>query len=559
MFSWLLCGCDKTSHDDSRLAEADSILRNDPDSALKLLIALDPDQLGNEADRAFYALLLTQARYKCYIAATSDSLINTALDYYTRHRGDQEKLTRTYIYKAAVMDELGQPKVAMTYYKDAQKTVAPDDYFNQGYIRLRIGQIYNDSYVSDSIDVSLFKEALHYFKLVPDSFYILASLCQIGRSYVKTDRDSVLPYLNQADQLAKRLHEKSLEQIILKSIADIKMYSSNHSDIDSAKTIVLSLLKNPERNLDDDNHLLMTAAYTLAKEGKTDSSYNYLRQVNSHQLAPEMQVFYNKCFAELAISKGDIKRYQYYFEKADNLSDSIVSNHLQHQLREVDARYDNEVLKNENLRKKTMISSLVLGSLVVVSLLIIALMFLSKKAARRKRELQESMDTIERLHDDTIQLTSRLSNHQSMNESLKRTIQHQFDIFTHLVEEHHKEFVNITTRFDKLLKEKYSANPPDSSFWNDLRSYVDYTCNGIIHQTVSSCPSLIESDVQFLTLYCCDLPTTVIMACMGYNDVHSVYNKKRRLSQMLVLEDKLDEYILSFKDNSKNKESASSL
>ena len=50
-------------------------------------------------------------------------------------------------------------------------------------------------------------------------------------------------------------------------------------------------------------------------------------------------------------------------------------------------------------------------------------------------------------------------------------------------------------------------------------------------------------DLHFLSLCCLDLPTTVIMACMGYNDVHALYNKKRRLAQSLKLKDRLDDYI----------------
>lgn len=58
---------------------------------------------------------------------------------------------------------------------------------------------------------------------------------------------------------------------------------------------------------------------------------------------------------------------------------------------------------------------------------------------------------------------------------------------------------------------------------------------------------LIDSDLNFLSLYCCDLPTTVIMACMGYKEAHSVYNKKRRLAEIIVCPDGLDEYILEYK------------
>ena len=59
--------------------------------------------------------------------------------------------------------------------------------------------------------------------------------------------------------------------------------------------------------------------------------------------------------------------------------------------------------------------------------------------------------------------------------------------------------------------------------------------------------TLAEDDVRFLALCCCDLPTTVVMACMGYNDVHSVYNKKRRVAQELGLTCKLEDYIAQFR------------
>ena len=37
------------------------------------------------------------------------------------------------------------------------------------------------------------------------------------------------------------------------------------------------------------------------------------------------------------------------------------------------------------------------------------------------------------------------------------------------------------------------------------------------------------------------------MACMGYNDVHSVYNKKRWVAQELGLTCKLEDYIAQFR------------
>ena len=128
----VVTGCDSAPRYDSRLVAADSLMQPDPDSALALVEAVAPGSLKAEGDRAYRDLLLTQARYRCYITATSDSDINRALDYYRRHDGEREKLTRAYIYKGAVMEEFNHPDSAMLYYKTAEATATPDDYFNLG-------------------------------------------------------------------------------------------------------------------------------------------------------------------------------------------------------------------------------------------------------------------------------------------------------------------------------------------------------------------------------------------------------------------------------------------
>ena len=56
-----------------------------PDSALNMLESISTDSLKTKADRAYHALLLTQARDKNYIVQTDDSLIQVAVRYYDTH------------------------------------------------------------------------------------------------------------------------------------------------------------------------------------------------------------------------------------------------------------------------------------------------------------------------------------------------------------------------------------------------------------------------------------------------------------------------------------------
>jgi hypothetical protein len=185
---------------------------------------------------------------------------------------------------------------------------------------------------------------------------------------------------------------------------------------------------------------------------------------------------------------------------------------------------------------------------LLVSFLVILLLIIKRKSATRKRQLKESNDAIERLANDMSSLTTKLRENQMMSEDLKQVIRNQIEVFTQLVEQYNLQFTHSPKKFSELFQRSYDINQPDSSFWSGLRAYADSTCGGIITQTVASCPELSETDVKFLSLYCCDLPTTVTMVCMGYNEAHSVYNKKRRIAEALSLEGRLDDYIMQFRN-----------
>lgn len=545
MLASMLPSCSRhDSRYDSRLLASDSVLRsNDPDSALRLLTAIDGRQLSTDGDRAYHALLLTQAQYRCYVDITSDSTINVALDYYMHHDGEHEKLTRCYIYKGAVTEVLGDPEEAMNYYKKAASVATLDDHFNLGYAKMRIGSLYRDYLVKDSSDITFLKQALNHFRQVPDSFYIAQCLSTIGSSYSAINRiDSALVYLEQAYRVITAQNLKSMEITNQRYLADAKMFSHDFKDIEEAKNIAVSLAN---QNSDERNHLLLAAAYTLAKLNKADSASFYLKQVEQDMLTDGLRVLYNDCQAELARCHGDVERFKYYFARATQIGDSLNDNAMQMQLRDMEAKYDNEALKNKALRYKSNWMLSLLGALLAISILTIALMAFARKAERRKRQVEDREKIIERLQSDTAQLASQLEANHEMSEGLKATIRHQIETFTQLVELHYTQFTQFPEKFNEMFKKSYNLNQPDLSFWTGLRAYVDSTCNDIITRTLEEHPSLSEGDVRFLCLCCCKLPTSAIMACLGYNnDLHSIYRKKRRLAQKMGLTVKLDDYIM---------------
>jgi uncharacterized protein YoxC len=433
----------------------------------------------------------------------------------------------------------------MTYYKQACSTAAPDDHFNLGYAKMRIGCLYRDYLVMDSADITFLKQALYHFRLVPDNFYVAQCLSTIGSSYSAINcKDSALIYLDQADKLIKAQKLKSIEILNQRYLVDLKMFSKDPKDIAAAKDIAVSLAVHDSG---ERNHLLLAAAFTLAKLNKVDSASHYLKQVPKDELTDGLRVLYNDCLAELARCHGDADQFQFYYVKASQIADSLSDNAMQFKLRDVEAKSDNEVLRNKSLTYRNHWIISLLAALLFAVVLFAAVMAMRHKLAQHRRLVEESEMTIEQLRSDAQVLASQLNKHQAMSEELKQAIQDQIELFTQLVEQHVTKFAKSPSGFSKAFAQAYSNKRPDKGFWKALRAYVNARYNNIIDESIAAYPALNETDVNYLALYCCELPTSIIMACMGYKEAHSAYNKKRRVADTLGTPANLDAYIKLYK------------
>ena len=95
----------------------DSLMQSRPDSSLYLLEQISDPQKIKNADKAFYNLLLTQARYKNYVLQ-NDSSIQIAIDYYKNNR-DKEKLAKSYFYLGCIYLEQKKLPTAIDFYLKA--------------------------------------------------------------------------------------------------------------------------------------------------------------------------------------------------------------------------------------------------------------------------------------------------------------------------------------------------------------------------------------------------------------------------------------------------------
>ena len=88
----LLCNCQHRIDSTTLLAEAECLMHEYPDSALKIIESIQQPEQLTDKEQADYALLLTQIHSYNSIPASSDSLIRIAVNYYQTSNEKEQKV-----------------------------------------------------------------------------------------------------------------------------------------------------------------------------------------------------------------------------------------------------------------------------------------------------------------------------------------------------------------------------------------------------------------------------------------------------------------------------------
>ena len=526
----VVTGCGGAHRYDGRLVAVDSLMQANPDSALALVEALSPDSLANEADRAYRDLLLTQARYKCYITATSDSDINRALDYYRHHSGDREKLTRAYIYKGAVMDELGHPDSAMYYYKTAEATADEKDFANLGQINLRIAALYRIYYGDEEICFEKYKSALKYFELTDNKRF--QQICLFNMALCRAVGTDVAckEYLNRSYDLAKQMNDSSA--IYKCEELWCRYLSFSDSTLNEAKRFGLSCLQNHTKFVNQD--LLQDLAFIYAKQNHNDSAklyFNGLYNVDTTKLNARYRMIHYWILSIMAHNEGDTAKSNYYSGLKSQIADSIDNNQAKNHIQRVENASNNEQNRNNNelivgLRKTLWI---IVGAAICVLVLMIGFHFYRE---RRINALLNSLKYEEL--DKHLALLGQIDDKDSVIECF---VQNMVAFMQIAIEASEKDS-------PKVMRRKIKEALPDmanNEFWNALQSYLDKRFDNLISKIAQN-PRITDIDLRFIGLSCCGFSYVEIAIALGITPTY-VSKKRRMIAKKLGLNIPLQDYL----------------
>ena len=205
----LLTGCNFPSKERYQMARAEMLMHTLPDSALFILRNIEAGQLQNCHDRALYSLLYSQALDKNYIDITSDSIISTAVHYYSKSKNHNRKAQSLYYLGRTHYNGNEIEAAAEAFLKAKEAVLKTDNHFLSGQIYNILGKLYYEQQLfTEAADA--YKNSSNLFKLANEPKRLANALSYTGKCYYLLGLDSIaIKYHKDAIEVYKGISEYS--------------------------------------------------------------------------------------------------------------------------------------------------------------------------------------------------------------------------------------------------------------------------------------------------------------------------------------------------------------
>ena len=480
------------------LLSADSLMEIYPDSALSILESISSPQKLPRADRALYALLLTQARHKNYIALGDDSLIKMAVEYY----GDKKKSVRAakaHYYWGATYLEKGYTSFAVDEYLTAIRLMPVRDEF--------LAMIYDnlaDCYEKDDlydIAIEAYRQAYQILEGGSQQTYPLRGIARI--CLLQNKKDSALLYYQKALDYALAEQDSSLIGALYHDLAMV--YNEKKDYVQADKYVSKAMIMQG----DDAVNVCLSKAQIMLNLNKLDSaSYFYSKNVDQldiygkavcydgmHQIAKKR--------GEWKIATENMDAYRVLYDSMQIMNDNEELNRLmdKHQLEE------HKRLLSEHT--KMLVFTLVSVFFFLMIICVFCFMWNDRKRKKRyialQRELtQNRVDTM-LLKEEEISETNK----EDLDKKRSKLTEQQIQLCISVLK---------TTNCYDQLEALEKATPKQllvmRSLRKEIRSEISSAFVDVMMNLKERYPALTGDDIFYcvLSLLCCS--KTVMMELM---------------------------------------------
>lgn len=434
-------GCRQKTAAWSEMNHAENFIETNPDSALSILSAIDRHRLGDDEERARYALLMSMALDKNYIDTTSFDVLQPAIDYYLRHGSPDERL-RTFYYQSCIYRNRGDDGNAMASCIEALNIEGVTDTLVLARTLIGQGALYDKQYKIDEFAENNLRAA----KLYQSAGDIIRAI----RCYAKALNGAVvLKMKNRADSLAEicttlvsgcREMEEFVDNYLL-------LYVITYGNNDE----ILSILEKHEQQYADlPADAILDMAQGYSKIGKTDKALALFDNI-AIEATPKDSLKYYAVKSDILETAGNhlgaLNAYKRYLYTAEHFHESLFNNDLLF----AEKKHDMEISNMVKVQKKDKVIRYSLFAIIALMVTAIIIIFryyssytkriiaeqdnlrlrMEKHTAELELEnLRLEKSRLEREHDNLKEL---LNKHKEISEPIRGIIKQRLDLLNGLL------------------------------------------------------------------------------------------------------------------------------
>lgn len=482
------------------LVAADSMMWSNPDSALLVLEQIPASRELQGEERALYALLLTQARYKSCVPLKDDSLIRIAVNYYKGGR-EKERLAQAYFYQGCVYVENEElPKAIELYLKSLELIPEGKDSIFRAMVYSHLGDCYNEQ--------DLYSTARDMYRrgyelcAVKDSARACYIVNKMGDSFlIEYQLDSALAYYQQALGMAFVLQRSDLLFSLHSDIA--ALYNEQGRYVEAESCISKALQYQSSKS----DYILACSnkGDILGDLGQSDSAIYYWKIGAEASNVYVKRASYHALFREY--EKRELwKESTLYADSFFIYYDSIQA---MNDRAELDKLMDNhlvELHKRElSARNQQIIAGLVVAFLVLVAILII--LYLWHDGRRKKKYVDLQQRLMENRAKAIFLSEATEASSDDRNEELQKLEKERFRICLSLFE---------TTAGSKRLDELKKATPSTQikiadTYRTLIVSNIRKSFADVMGDLKERYPNLTNDDLLYCVLSLLRCPKDVIL------------------------------------------------
>ena len=569
------------------LQQAEFIMYESRDSALRLLQSMPVPQPSDRLQYATWALFTTQARYKLYMQQ-SDSLINIAYDFFMK-QGDTQRKALALYYKGAICKEQQQIEEAHKYFLQATEEVEKTTDYQLGHL------IYGglaDTYAYQNLNeyaLEASQKEMMFAQKSQNPFYISSAFVSKARisSISNKLKESVRYYKKALYLMEQHKENKSICGISYELGATynkLGIYDSALYFMQKAKIIEPTA---------QTASIFITIGETYSNLNRPDSAIHYFNQalcdsnISISQIADVHQ--------RLSFAYKQKKDYRSAADHCFEMSwylDSLHRADKSRALIEIQEKYDQQKLINEKnalkMKKDTVVRNALVGLIAALLLIAVLVYAYQKKLLRKERRIQEAEEEIRsksvriQENEQTISLNRKrmqeleeqmeadkgmqeeleeqrktlteIARHNEQLEEENRGLQRDIDGMSAILKEKSveleqldvlsKENLRLHDRewfLSSLLLEKdetlrclkHSPHYIREEEWEAIKRSVDQLFDHFTKRLTAAIPSLTENELQLCCLIRLHFSNSAI-ATMLTIEAASVSKRKFRLKERII-------------------------